>query len=77
MTPQIIRTRDELASLDDDTLVVTDTALAHGWLTHYRKSAYRAADAHRLDLTRSGPVVVIATGDHVRAAREALKEATE
>lgn len=31
--------------------------------------------ATRLDLTWSGPMAVLATGDHVRAARQALEEA--
>lgn len=73
--PQIIRTREELAALDPDTLVVADLTLTRGWSTHHQKCAYRAADAHMLDLTWQGPVVVIATGDQVRAARQALEEA--
>ena len=72
--PQIIRTREELAALDPDTLVIADSTLTRRWSTHRQKSAYRAADAHLLDLTWQGPVVVIATGDQVRAARQALKE---
>ena len=75
MTPQIIRTRDELAALDPDTLVIVGEALTRGWSTHRQKSAYRAADAHLLDLTWQGPVVVLATGEHIRAARQALEEA--
>ena len=72
---RIIRTREELAALDPDTLVVADSTLTWGWRTHRQKCAYRAADAHLLDLTWQGPVVVIATGEHVRAARRALEEA--
>ena len=73
--PQIIRTREELAALDPDTLLLPAYQFTNGWLTHYRKSVYRAADAQRLDLTWRGPAVVIATGDTVRAARQALEEA--
>lgn len=76
MTPQIIRTRDELAALDPDTLV-TDRIPAHDAWPGCQVVAFPAPAAHRLDLTWQGPVVVIATGDQVRAARQALKEATE
>ena len=73
--PQIIRTREELANLDPDTLVGPAYQFAPGWQAHAQKQTYRAADARRLNLTWSGPLVVIATGDHVRAARQALEEA--
>ena len=74
MTPQIIRTREELAALDPDTLV-TLTLPAHDKWPSPQVQAWPAPIAHRLDLTWSGPMVVIATGEHVRAARQALGDA--
>ena len=73
--PRVIRTREELAALDPDALVVTDLAFTHGWESRGQKYVYRAADAHRLDLAWQGPVVVITPGEQVRAARQALEEA--
>ena len=63
MTPQIIRTREELAALDPDTLVfdaATDAAMFPMELDAYEDAL---------------PAVVIATGDQVRAARQALEDA--
>ena len=54
--PQIIRTREELAALDPDSLVLDCTG-------------HLMTNRDRL------PAVVIATGDQVRAARQALEEA--
>lgn len=73
MTPQIIRTREELAALDPDTLV-TDWIPAHDEWPGCQVLAFSATAAHRLDLTWNGPTIIIATGDQVRAARQALKE---
>ena len=72
--PNIIRTREELAALDPDTLV-TDALPRHDDFPSPMIAALPAPVAYRLDITWQGPVVVIATGDHVRAARQALKEA--
>ena len=72
---RIIRTRDELAALDPDTLLFPAYQFANGWESCNQKSAFRAVAAYRLDLTFHGPAVVIATGDQVRAARRALGEA--
>lgn len=58
MTPQIIRTVEELEALDPDTLVMS----RKGYLAH-------AEDNIRI------PAVVIATGEQVRAAQQALEEA--
>ena len=65
MTPQIIRTREELEALDPDTLLEDNDG-----------STYVAQDAHGdLDLYADDlPAVVIATGDEYRAAMRALKE---
>lgn len=71
--PQVIRTRDELAALDPDTLVTLALPEHDKWPSP-QVQAWPAPVAHRLDLTWSGPVVIIATGDHVRAARQALEE---
>ena len=73
MTPRIIRTRDELAALDPDTLV-TLALPAHDKWPSPQVQAWPAPVARRLDLTWSGPMAVIATGDHVRAARQALED---
>ena len=71
--PQIIRTRDELAALDPDTMLVS---------TVETQSAFTAEEPQEMAArgrkigTGWLPAVVIATGDQVRAARQAL-EATE
>ena len=72
--PHIIRTREELADLDPDTLLLPAYQFTNGWESCNQKFAFRASAAYRLDLTFHGPAVVIATGDQVRAARQALKE---
>ena len=71
MTPQIIRTREELAALDPDAVLmntdlVDPLTLAWYWLDGEGNPARGAED----DL----PAVVIATGDETRAAMQALKE---
>ena len=71
--PRIIRTRDELAALDPDTLV-TDALPRHDDFPSPMIAALPAPVAYRLNLTWQGPVVVIATGEQVRAARQAIKE---
>ena len=63
--PRIIRTRDELAALDPS------TAVTNGPLIH---AAVTAAPFHEIGLFTL-PAVVIATGDQVRAARQALDSA--
>ena len=75
MKPRIIRTREELAALDPDTLLFPAYQFTNGWESCHQKCAFRAAAAYRLDLTFHGPAVVIATGEHVRAARQALESA--
>ena len=61
MTPQIIRTSEELAALDPDTVLFTwGDMQAQTWLHTFEDDI---------------PAVVIATGDQVRAARQALEEA--
>ena len=74
MNHQIVRTREELAALDPDTLLLPSYQFTNGWESCNQKCVFRAAAAHRLDLTFHGPAVVIATGDQVRAARQSLKE---
>ena len=71
MTTQIIRTVDELAALDPSTVLMnTDLidplTLAWYWLDGEGNPARGAED----DL----PAVVIATGEQVRAAQQALRE---
>lgn len=67
--PQIIRTREELAALDPDTMLEDTDG-----------STYVAQEAQKnpsdLDLYADDlPAVVIATGDEYRAAMQALAEA--
>lgn len=64
--PQIIRTRDELAALDPSTTVT------NGPLIHV---AATAVPFHEIGLFTL-PAVVVATGEQVRAALQAL-EATD
>ena len=71
--PRIIRTRDELAALDPDTLV-TSRIPVHDARPGCQVFAFPAPAAHRFDLTWCGPMVVLATGDQVRAALQALTE---
>ena len=69
--PHIIRTRDELAALDPDTLVAMNP-ITKGHATAY---VWSADTALRVNLLWHAPMVIIATGDHVRAARQALEAA--
>ena len=66
--PRIIRTRDELAALDPDALVamnpITVPVTAFVW---------SADSALRVNLLRHAPLVVLVSGEHVRAARRALE----
>ena len=73
MTPQIIRTSEELAALDPDTLVAMNP-ITKGHATSY---VWSADTALRVNLLWHAPMVVIATGDTVRAARQALKESSQ
>lgn len=70
MTPQIIRNLAELKALDPETLVQRSDQQI--------RPEYAWALAHSVSYTRWGdyfPAVVLATGEHVRAARKALEEA--
>lgn len=70
--PKIIRTRNELAALDPDTVLMTTDLFdpltpVWDWLDGKGNPARG---------TENGlPAVVIATGEQVRAARQALEEA--
>lgn len=72
VAPKIIRTREELAALDPDTLLTTRglvSSLPLGILWHL--------DSPPESVLYTGdllPAVVVATGDQTRAARQALKE---
>ncbi|QDH93770.1 hypothetical protein HWC36_gp59 [Corynebacterium phage StAB] len=73
MTPQIIRTRDELEALDPDTLVAIprdygdcDRPRLAGWV----RTFYPLGESSPVF-----PAVVVATGDQVRAARQTLEAA--
>ena len=67
--PQIIRTRDELAALDPDALVAMNP-ITKGHATAY---VWSADTALRVNLLWHAPLVVLVSGDHVRAARRALE----
>ena len=62
-TPQIIRTVEELAALDPDTLILEGV----GYLASVKMSKING------DYESYLPAVVVATGEQVRAALEALK----
>ena len=68
---QIIRTRDELAAADPDTLLFStfDTVAFPAEEAQKRMARGRWIGIGWI------PAVVIATGDQVRAARQALEEA--
>lgn len=63
--PQIIRTREELANLDPDTVLITGGP-SDPWAVDEINTAS--------DTDWFLPAVVVATGDQVRAARQALEE---
>ena len=62
MTPRIIRTREELADLDPDTLVAMNP-ITKGHATAY---VWSADTALRVNLLWHAPLVTIATGEQVR-----------
>ena len=71
MTAQIIRTLDEITSLDPDTLLVT-----HGLVAALPLEIMWHLDSPPESvLSRDDvlPAVVVATGEQVRAARQALE----
>ena len=72
--PKIIHTRDELATLDPDTLL-RGRYEGDDWHQHVYDMQYHDG-TWRPDIEYAFPSVVIATGEHVRAARQAL-EATD
>lgn len=73
MTPQIIRTREDLAALAPDTLL-RGRYEGDDWHQHVYDMQYHDG-TWRPDVEYALPCVVIATGDQVRAARQALEEA--
>lgn len=66
--PKIIHTADELAALDPDTVLMGDEAILLTAADCVENSGYPLYDNDRL--------AVVATGEQVRAARQAL-EATD
>ena len=73
MTPQIIRTRDELAALDPEAILFRPYDDAHDTIM----TAVDFLSDYDIDPDAVLPAVVIATGDTVRAARQALTEAAK
>ena len=72
MKPRIICTRDELAALDPDTLLRGRYEDDY-WQHHVADLKYRDV-MWRPWVVDALPAVVVATGDQVRAARQALEE---
>lgn len=73
--PRAIRTREELAALDPDALLY---GRYEGYDSHLNVADLQyLSGTWRPEVERALPAVVIATGDQVRAARQALKETTE
>lgn len=66
--PRIIRTLEELATLDPDTVLGV-------WHPDLDMGCILMPAREWADDPSVTPLAVIATGDHVRAARQALKEA--
>ena len=66
-TPQIITTIEQLEALDPDGVLLDhggDTDPVSGWLSI----------RHRVNVSSYLPAVVVATGEQVRAARQALEK---
>lgn len=75
MKPRIVRTRDELVALDPDALLY---GRYEGYDSHLNVADLQYLNGSwRPEVERALPAVVIATGEQVRAARQALKEAGE
>ena len=71
MNQQIIRTRDELIALDPDTMLVSTVETEYSFAAEEPQKML--ARGRRVGIGWI-PAVVIATGEQVRAARQALKE---
>ena len=72
MNHQVVRTREELAALDPDTLLTT-----RGLVSSLPREILWHLDSPPESVLYTGdllPAVVVATGDQTRAARQALKE---
>lgn len=67
--PRVIRTTDELTALDPDTVLLGEESILLTAADCVENSGFPLYDNDRL--------VVVATGEQVRAARQALKEAGE
>ena len=69
--PRIIRTCAELENLDPDTVLFD---VDDPWY-EVRMSASEWMEDYAIDAEGIFPLAIIATGEHVRAARQALEEA--
>lgn len=67
--PRIIRTRDELANLDPDTMLLDVDDPRY----EVHMSASEWMEDYTIDAEGIFPLAVIATGEQVRAARQALE----
>ena len=67
--PQIIRTRDELAALDPDTMLVSTVETQYAFTAEEPQEIL--AQGRKVGIGWL-PAVVVATGEQARAARQAL-----
>ena len=75
MKPRIIRTREELVALDPDALLY---GRYEGYDSHLNVADLQYLNGTwRPEVERALPAVVVATGDTVRAARQALEAADD
>lgn len=72
--PQIVRTPAELEALDPDTLLVTVEPVGHGSLG--RSAEYISMIYYPQTNQWPLPAVVVASGEYLRACREALEGET-
>lgn len=74
MAPQIVRTVEELAALDPETVVQRYDSVAGRW-PRVESAADLLHAASHWSWSHCFPAVVIATGEQVRVARKALRSA--
>lgn len=74
MAPQIVRTIEELAALDPETIMQRYDNVSGRW-PRVESAADLLYAASHWSWSHCFPAVVVATGEQVRAAREALRQA--
>lgn len=68
---QVIRTVEELEALDPDTILMRHEKVSG---VHYMDPQRGWLDICEIGIDHIFPLVVIATGEHVRAAKQGLRE---